>query len=197
MSDSEITITPRTGDHIMKISPLELRQRRFRTVFRGFDRAEVLALLTEVADDYEYAFREIDHLRQDLSKMEALLSEHRDHERNLRDTLLTAQKLSSDIQASAESQARQTVREAEGRADLLLERTQARLADMQRDIDGLRLKRHEATTSLEATIASLQHAIEFVREQEQKEREDRILLHRPRQPDAHAASSRTKESAES
>ena len=197
MSDSEITITPRTGDHIMKISPLELRQRRFRTVFRGFDRAEVLALLTEVADDYEYAFREIDHLRQDLSKMEALLSEHRDHERNLRDTLLTAQKLSSDIQASAEAQARQTVREAEGRADLLLERTQARLADVQREIDGLRLKRHEATTSLEATIASLQHAIAFVREQEQKEREDRILLHRPRQPDAHAASSRTKESAES
>jgi len=31
----------------MKVSPLDLRQIRFRSAFRGFDRAEVVALITE------------------------------------------------------------------------------------------------------------------------------------------------------
>ena len=52
----------------MKVSPLDLRQVRFRTTFRGFDRAEVLALIAEIADDYENALREVDHLREAVSK---------------------------------------------------------------------------------------------------------------------------------
>jgi cell division initiation protein len=167
----------------MKVTPLDLRQLRFRVAFRGFDRAEVLALMTEVADDYEHALREVDNLRQQVSKMEALLEQHREHERDLRNTLVTAQKLSDDIRSNADVQARQVLREAEGRSDLLLQKTQARLEDVQREIDGMRVKRREVENTLEATITSLRSTLEFVREQEQRDRDDRILLHRPRQTD--------------
>ncbi len=51
---------------VMKIAPLDLRQQRFKTTFRGFEKSEVVAFLTEAADDYEQALREIDRLRQDL-----------------------------------------------------------------------------------------------------------------------------------
>jgi cell division initiation protein len=171
----------------MKVSPLDLRQLRFRKAFLGFDRAEVMALMAEVADDYENALRDVDNLRQEVSKMEALLNEHREHERDLRNTLVTAQKVSDDIRANADAQARQIVREAEGRSDLLLEKTQARLEDVQREIDGMKMKRREVETSLESTIASLRNTLEFVREQEQRERDERILLHRPRQGHTNAA----------
>jgi cell division initiation protein len=164
----------------MKVSPLDLRQLRFRTAFRGFDRAEVLALVTEVADDYENALREVDRLRQDVVRLEALLGQHKEHERDLRDTMVTAQRVSDDIRTNAEAQARQILREAEGRSDLLLQKTQARLEDVQREIDGMRMKRREVEHTLEASIASLRSTLEFVREQEQREREERILLHRPR-----------------
>ena len=167
----------------MKVSPLDLRQLRFRTTFRGFDKAEVLALIAEVTDDYENALREVDRLRQEVSKMEALLNQHREHERDLRDTLITAQRVSDDIRTNADAQARQIVREAEGRSDLLLQKTQARLEDVQREIDGMKMKRREVETTLESTIASLRNTLEFVREQEQREREDKILLHRPRAAD--------------
>ena len=46
-------------DRIMKISPLDMRQQRFKKSFRGFDRTEVVAFLTESADDYEQALREL------------------------------------------------------------------------------------------------------------------------------------------
>jgi cell division initiation protein len=189
----------------MNVSPLDLRQQRFRRAFRGFDTVEVTSFLAAVADDYEQALREADRLRQDLTRMEAVLSEHREHEKNLQATMMTAQKLSDDIRANAEteakriiagadaearrvaiateSEAKRMLREAESRSDLLLEKTQARLEDIQREIDGLRLKRKDVETTIEASIQTLRNTLEFVREQESREREDRILLHRPRQTD--------------
>jgi len=175
----------------MNVSPLDLRQQRFRKSLRGFDPVEVTAFLAAVADDYEQALREADRVRQDLMRMEAVLNQHREHERNLQATMMTAQKLSDDIKGNAEAEARRIVaaadaqakllvREAEGKSELLLEKTQARLEDIQREIDGLKLKRKDVETTIEASIQTLRNTLEFVREQEARERDERILLHRPR-----------------
>jgi cell division initiation protein len=163
------------------VTPLDLRQQRFRTAVRGFDRTEVIAFLTELADDYEQALRETDRLRQELARSEALVNEHREHERNLRNTLLTAQRLADEIKATADQDGKRILREAEGHAELLLQKAQARLEDIQREIDGLKLKRHDAENALESTIAGLRNALEYVREQDQRERDEKILLHRPKQ----------------
>jgi cell division initiation protein len=164
----------------MNVSPLDLRQQRFRKGFRGFDRVEVTSFLSAVADDYEQALRETDRLRQELGRAEAMLNEHRQHEKNLQSTMTTAQKLSDDIKANAEKEAVRIIREAEIRSDLIREKTQARLEDIQREIDGLKLKRKDVETSIEANISTLRNTLEFVREQEARERDDKILLHRPR-----------------
>jgi cell division initiation protein len=175
----------------MNVSPLDLRQQRFRKAFRGFDSVEVTAFLAAVADDYEQALRETDRLRQDLMRMEAVLNEHREHEKNLQATMTTAQRLSDDIRSTADAEAKRIVaaadaeakrvfRDTEARSDLLLEKTQARLEDIQREIDGLKLKRMDVETVIEATISTLRNTLEFVRELETRERDDRILLHRPR-----------------
>ena len=164
----------------MKVTPLDLRQQRFRKTFRGFDRVEVASFLAELADDYEQALREADRLRQDLTRMEAVLAEHREQERNLRNTLLTAQRLADEIRQNAEVEAQRIIREAEGRADLLLQKTQGRLEDVQREIDGLKLKRKDAETSIESTISALKNTLDYVREQDEREREEKVLLHRPR-----------------
>jgi len=164
----------------MNVSPLDLRQQRFRSGFRGFDKVEVTSFLAAVADDYEQALRETDRLRQDVTRMEMMLNEHRESEKNLKTTLLAAQKLADDIKANAEEEARRIIREAEGRSSLVLEKTQSRLEDVQREIDGLKLKRRDVETSIESTIQTLRNTLEFVREQEAREREEKILFHRPR-----------------
>jgi cell division initiation protein len=164
----------------MNVSPLDLRQQRFATSLRGFDKIEVTSFLLAVADDYETALRETDRLRQDLSRMEAILNEHREQEKSLQSTLITAQRLADDIRKNAELEAQRIIREAEGRSDLLLEKTSARLEDVQREIDGMKLKRKSVETSIEATIQTLRNTLEYVREQDERDREERLLLHRPR-----------------
>jgi len=174
-------------ERIMKISPLDMRQQRFKVSFRGFDRTEVVAFLTEAADDYEQALRDVDLLRQDLNRMEALLTEHRQREADLRNTMLTAQRLSDGIKQSAQEEAKLIVREAEGRANLLIEKTSVRLDQIERDINELRLRRRDVEGSLEASIQALYSALEFVREQDRPDHDEKILLHRPRQADASPA----------
>lgn len=165
----------------MKVTPLDLRQQKLTVVFRGYDRNEVDALLNEVADDYERALRETDRLHQELARMESLIAEHREHERNLRNTLLTAQRLADEIREHAEQDAKRVVEEAESRAELVLQQSQGRIDDLQHEIDSLKLKRRDVEATLQSTISALRNALDFVREQDQKEREDKILLHRPRQ----------------
>ena len=167
---------------VMRIAPLDLRQARFKPAFRGLDRTEVVAFLTEAADDYEHALREIDRLRSDLARMEGLLADHREREGNLRATLTTAQRLADEMKEAAQAEAKMIVREAQGRSDLLLQRAQARLEEVERDINEMKLRRKDVEGTLEASIQSLYHALEFIREQgEQKEGE--VHLHRPRQAD--------------
>ena len=168
----------------MKVTPLDLRQQKFKTVMRGYDRAEVEAFLAETAEDYEQALRDADRLRDDLTRLQSSLDEHREGERNLRNTLLTAQRLADEIRNNAEAEGKRLIREAEGRSDLIISKAQARLDEVQREIDGLRLKRRDVENSLESTISTLRNSLEFVREQDQKERDEKILLHRPRPNEA-------------
>jgi cell division initiation protein len=170
---------------VMKIAPLDLRQQRFKKVMRGFDPTEVVAFLTEAADDYEHALREVDRLRMDLVRTEALLTDHREREHNLRNTLETAQRLSDDMKGAAQNEAKMIVREAQGRADLLLQKAQGRLEDIERHINELRLRRRDVEGTLETSIQALYRALEFIRDQE-RQPEGEVHLHRPRQADGSA-----------
>ena len=176
-------VAPQPPERVMRISPMDMRQQRFKSAMRGYDRTEVVAFLTEAADDYEHAMREIDRLRADLMRMEALLAEHRERENNLRDTLLTANRLSGELKESAHSEAKLIIREAQGRADVLIQKAQVRLDELDHDVSELKLRRRDAEGTVEATIQALYRALEFIRDQDQNRSEEKVFLHRPRQAD--------------
>lgn len=177
-SSTSATLAPPA--RVMRIAPLDMRQPRFRAAVRGFDKTEVVAFLTEAADDYESALREIDRLRQDLARSESLLVEHREREGTLRNTLVTAQKLADEIKSSAENEAQLIVREAQGRAELLVQKAQARATEVERSITELVLRRRDAEGAVESTIHALQRALEFIRAQEAREvRPDPPAVQRP------------------
>ena len=165
----------------MKVTPLDLRQTQFATALRGYEKNEVRAFLAEAADELEQALREIDALKQAAARADQDLAEHRDREINLRNTLLTAQRLADQIRENAEQEAKMVVREAEGRADLILEKAQARLEEIDREIHELKMRRRDVEASLEASISALDNALRFVRSKEQGD--EKLLIHRPRQND--------------
>src|SRR5438094_5184064 len=100
----------------MNVSPLDLRQQRFRSALRGFDKTEVTSFLMAVAEDYEQALREADRLRQEVTRLEGIVGGHREQEKSLQNTLITAQKLADDIRGSADKAAEEIRRYAEEEA---------------------------------------------------------------------------------
>jgi cell division initiation protein len=156
-------------DRTMPVSPLDLRQAKFRTGLRGLDRGEVEAFLLEAAGGYEQALRENERLRQDVVLLEGSLNQYRELEGSLKTTLMSAQKIADDMRENAAQESTRLVREAEGRAELIVQRAQARADDVQREIDALRLKRREAEVNLESLISVLHNTLDFVREQEQRD----------------------------
>ena len=158
-------------------TPLDVRQAKFNSAMRGYEKTEVNAFLLETADGYEQALRENERLRQEVFRLEASLTQYRELEHTLKSALMSAHRTSDDMKSNAQAEAARIVREAEGQVEILMQRTQAQFEDVQREIDGLRLKRRESEVMLESIIAALQNTLEFVREQDQ--REGRFQLLRP------------------
>lgn len=168
----------------LAVMPLDVRQAKFPTSMRGYDREEVAAFLEQTAEAFEIALRDNDRLRQDIARLEGALAQFRDLEGSLKNTLMSAQKLADDMRENAAQESARIVREAEGRAEMILQKALGRLEDIQREIDGLRMKRREAESSIEAIIKTLGHAVTFVREQDQRDRVEKVVPHRIARPEA-------------
>ena len=164
----------------MSITPLDMRQARFASALRGFDRDDVTTFLQEAAEGFEHALRENERLRMEIVRLETSLTQFRELEGSLKTALMSAQKTADDVRENAQQEAARIVREADGRVELMMQKAHAKTEDIEREIDGLRIKRREAETNIESTISALHNTLEFIREQERREREDRIIQHRPK-----------------
>ena len=153
-------------DRSARVSPIDMRQRKFATALRGIDRDEVAEFLSEAAVDYENALRENDRLRQEIVRLKASLTQYRELEGSLKSTLMSARKVADDMHANAVQESERILGDAEARAELTLQSAQVKLETVQREIDGLRLKRRDVETSIEATISALRNTLDFVREQD-------------------------------
>ncbi|HEY2945934.1 MAG TPA: DivIVA domain-containing protein [Vicinamibacteria bacterium] len=155
----------------MKISPMDLQRQTFAQRLRGFDTAEVRTYLNIVAEEIAALQRERDGLEQEVQSLRALVDEHRQRETILKNTLLTAQRLSEEIKEAARKQSESVVKEAEIQADRLLELAQSRAQEVERGILDLRAHRSSLRTDVRALITRLTHILDL---QEEAEVEDNL-----------------------
>src|SRR5262245_39513970 len=97
----------------MKISPMEIQRQTFSKRLRGFDPEEVRTYLNLVAEELQQFQREHSALQQETTFLRSIVDEHRQREEILKNTLLTAQKVSEEIKETARKQSSATVKEAE------------------------------------------------------------------------------------
>jgi cell division initiation protein len=147
----------------VSVTPLDLPTQQFRMALRGFDRREVSDFVASLATRYDEALREADRLRDDLGRAQALVEEHREQERNLRATLMTAQKLADEIRLTAEQESQRIIGDAQARAAALLQGTAPRSEALEREIAALCARREQAAAAMAATVATLRATLAEVR----------------------------------
>ena len=101
--------------------------------------------------------------------MESILEEHRERETTLRETLVTAQKLTSDMKEQAQREAEVTVKEAEVKADQLLHGGMQRVAEIESSLGEMRIE-HDGY--LKKVRALLEHHMKLIELHEQNASED-------------------------
>jgi len=125
----------------MKITPLDIEGHTFGRKLRGFDRDEVRAFLSLVAEEYEKLIAENNQVKDEMGKMQSILDEHRQREKILRDTLYTAQQVSEDMKEQARREGRVVLQEAQIKADRVVDQAQSRAGNLEASIVDLRMEK--------------------------------------------------------
>ncbi|MBI5070263.1 MAG: DivIVA domain-containing protein [Deltaproteobacteria bacterium] len=138
----------------MKITPLDITQKRFPAALRGYDRQEVEAFLSLVASEFEELVREVQALRSDVSRMDEEIAEHRSRERALQETMVTAQKACEDIRESARKEAEITLAEAELQGERIVQGAHTKFLRIVDDIAELKRQRAAFEAQVRAVVES-------------------------------------------
>ena len=122
----------------MRITPLDVRKQEFRKAVRGFDCDEVRAFLSTLADEYETVLVDNKQIREMIMEQEDKIQEYRGMERNLRDTLMTAERVMQETRETASKKGELIIQDAELKARQVLEECRLRTEELRREIMSLR-----------------------------------------------------------
>ncbi|HJT17830.1 MAG TPA: DivIVA domain-containing protein [Thermoanaerobaculia bacterium] len=151
------------------LTPLEIQKQTFARKFKGFDQDEVRAYLQLVAEEIEKLVRDVDRLSRENAMLREDLDDHNQRERILKDTLLSAQKVSEEVKSNARKEAELIVKDAELLSERLVSQAMTRVADLERTIQDLKVERRSARNKLQATLDTIQQLLMLDAEQEANE----------------------------
>ena len=138
----------------MRLTPLEIRQHKFGSQMRGFDRGEVSAFLDTVVADFEDVVRENAQLRREAERLARELDAYRSREKTIQDTLTTAQTIVDQLKRTAIKESESIVVDAELRAEKLLSEARERRAELGNEIREQRHLRQRLEADLRRTLES-------------------------------------------
>ncbi len=151
----------------MVITPLEILNHEFQKKMRGVDPEEVKAFLGLVAEEFEKLVVSNGKLQDEVTELRERLGELRDRERILKETMVTAQKLSQQIKEEAQKARDVIVRDAETKAERVIAQAQHRVSTLESAIIDLRLEREALENNLKHMLEHHLKAIEVRKEEEE------------------------------
>lgn len=125
----------------MRISPIDIVNKSFSRSIRGLHPAEVADFQTEIAATMEELVGENAHLRESVENLRQQVAKYSRIEETLQSALMLAQKAAEEARTTAKHEAEVTVREAQQRAQELVDRAQARAREVEVEIGRLRHER--------------------------------------------------------
>ena len=147
----------------MKITPLDIRQKQFRSSFRGHDRREVEAFLDIIASEFEEIIKENIALKDEVKRKQQKLDDFRERERTLQETMVTAQRISEDVKAAAKKEAEIIMSEAELQAEKVVQNAHQRLVQIIDDINEMKRQRSQFESQLASLIDAHQKLLDTFR----------------------------------
>lgn len=154
---------------MQRLTPLEIQKQNFNKAVRGYSSDEVRGYLHLVAEELETLLREVERLTRDNQVLREEMKEHSDREQILKDTLLSAQRVSEDVKTNARKEAELIVKDAELLSERIIDQAMTRVGDLERTIQELKLHRRAARNKLQSAVEVYQQMVVMDAEEEANE----------------------------
>ena len=144
----------------MRLTPLDIRKQEFKKAMRGLDADEVYAFLSTIADEYEAVINDNKALRERLLELDDKVQEYRNMEKTLRDTLITAERVTVEAKDNARREAELIVKEAQIEADKAVRDVRGTAMRLRQEIQTLKQQKDGYLSRLKVLIESHMKFIE-------------------------------------
>jgi len=146
------------------LTPLDIHNKEFKRGFRGYNEEEVDQFLNEVVKDYEKLYRDNIELKETLDRVTSKLEHYQHMETTLNNTLVIAQETAEEVKLNARKECELQMKEAEIRAQKLMEEAMGKVRKMQGEYEELKkqaqIYRTRMRTLIQAQMEMLQKAEE-------------------------------------
>ena len=136
------------------LTPLDIENKRFSKIIKGYNVDEVDDFLDQVTLDYERLYKENAELRNQIEESKKDLEHYRKVEQTLQNTLVMAQTTAEDIKANAQSRAEQIIRDAQSEAKRATEEISKQEFDIRKRTEELKRQFGVYKAKMEALLIS-------------------------------------------
>jgi len=120
------------------LTPMEIHNKEFKKVMRGYKEEEVDEFLDKVVTDFERLYRENAELKDKLSIINDKVDTFNLMEKTLQNTLVVAQTTAEEVVMNARKKAEIIINEAEEQAKRIVEDANKSVVDIHREYENLK-----------------------------------------------------------
>jgi len=137
-----------------KMSGLEIQLKEFSRSLRGYDINEVKNFLDDVAKQVESLDFENRNLKDRIREKELSLMEYKEREGMLKDTMVTAHKVTDSIKKDASREAMQIITQAKISAETIVREARQNMRRTIEELNRLKKQKMEIASSLRSALES-------------------------------------------
>ena len=130
------------------LKPMDIHNKEFKRVMRGYDVEEVDEFLDEIIVDFEKMQRELDVLKTQISNYSENMNNYREKELSLNNVMLSAQRFADQLTVDAERKAAEIIANAEREAEKIVGSTQEKYNQVLADYAMLANRYNDAKETL-------------------------------------------------
>ena len=138
----------------MRVTPLDIINKQFRSARQGLDRTEVLSFLEDIRVTLEEILNENQRLRSLVARRDEEIAELRGEESSIKDTLLLARRLTEDLERRARRESDLIIGEARLEAQKILMSTADERRELQKEIVQLQSQKVRFVAEIAAIVSA-------------------------------------------
>jgi len=136
----------------MRISPIDIQQKQFKSRPFGYEKAGVDQFLEMLAEELERLIGKNQNLQESLDRVNATLSEMREREETLKETLVTTQKITEELKSTARREVDVMMAEAEIKSERLMHNAEERRGQLIEEIQEIKRQKIDFEVSLRGLL---------------------------------------------